>query len=148
MQQLLVQPRVDSVVSDQCQYGLVTRGSNAGLLPAKKPTRWASTSPQMLSRLSARCPGDHIHQHLVGGRAANAAFHPPELITSILRGMRDTADAGLKDVDNDVAMDVAMTCAGALRALPAHSLYAAHRESDLNHNKCPEVCQIKIPQWV
>ena len=83
MQKLLAHPRVNSVVSDQCQYGLVTPGGKGELMPAKKPTRWASTSPHMLNRLKARCPGDHIHQHLMGGRAANAAFYPPELIRNI-----------------------------------------------------------------
>ena len=93
MKRLLNHPGVNSVVSDQCQYGLLTPGPEGKLLPAKKPTRWASTSSHMLARLSARCPGNHEHQHLVGGRAANAAFYPPGLIINILRGMRDTADA-------------------------------------------------------
>ena len=137
MQKLLGHPRVNSVVSDQCQYGLVTPGIGGGLLPAKKPTCWASTSTQMLSRLSARCPGNHTHQHLIGSRAADAAFCPPELITNILRGMRNTADAEFKDVEHDVTMDVAMTCAGALHDLPAQPLRAAYRESE-----------IKIPQWL
>ena len=46
----------------------------------------------MLARLSTRCSKDHDHQHLLGGRAANAAYYAPELITEILRGIRDTAN--------------------------------------------------------
>lgn len=88
MKRLLNHPRVSTTISDQCQYGLVTPREDGGLLPAKKPTRWASTSSQMLDRLSARCPGDHLHQHLIGGCAANAAYYPPELITNIWRGCR------------------------------------------------------------
>ena len=35
----------------------------------------------------------HRHQHLVGGRVAEAAFHPLRLVRAIPKGMRATADA-------------------------------------------------------
>ena len=92
MLSLLAQPRVKSCVSDQCEYGLTTWNAAGEYVPAKKPTRWATTSDQMLHRLSQRCTGKHKHEHLLGGKAASAAFYPLPLITSILRGMRDTAD--------------------------------------------------------
>ena len=134
MEKLLSHVRVNTIVSDQCQYGLLTPGPNGQLMPAKKPTKWASTSPQMLARLSARCPGDHVHQHLIGGRAADAAFYPPELVTNILRGMRDTADAECNDpCMTHVDMTVAMARAGSLHDIPAYSLKASYRESDLSH---------------
>ena len=63
------------------------------MVAAKKPTKWATTSEEMRSRLSTRCSKTHSHQHLLGGRAAAAAFYPMPLITEIIRGMRDTADA-------------------------------------------------------
>ena len=46
----------------------------------------------MITRLSKRCGGEHAHQHLVGGRAKHAEDYPLELISEILRGIRDTAD--------------------------------------------------------
>ena len=46
----------------------------------------------MIERLSKRCGGDHVHQHLVGGRAKHAEDYSLELISEILRGVRDTAD--------------------------------------------------------
>ena len=46
----------------------------------------------MIKRLSKRCGGDHAHQHLVGGRAKHAEDYSLELISEILRGIRDTAD--------------------------------------------------------
>ena len=98
----------------------------------------------MLSRLNDRCPSDHIHQHLVGGRAANAAFYPPALMTNIRGGVRGTADAEFKDAEHGVTMDVAMTCAGALHDLPAHSLCAAYRESDLNHDNAQKSLKFKF----
>ena len=86
-------PGVGITVSDQCEYGLTTWGPDGTPMPAKKPTKWMSSSPQMLECLSRRCAGKHVHQPLMGGRAAEAAFYPMDLITAILRGMRNTADA-------------------------------------------------------
>ena len=60
---------------------------------AKKPTRWMTNSIFMADALNVRCDGSHEHQHLVGGRAAGAAFYPPKLLRAILRGMSLTRDA-------------------------------------------------------
>ena len=90
---LLDHPRVGAVVSDQCEYGLLTPDPSGVPTPAKKPTRWMSSSPFMLQRLSRRCSGEHQHQHLVGGRAKAAEDYSLDLITEIRRGMRDPADA-------------------------------------------------------
>ena len=134
MKKLLRIKGVLTVVSDQCQYGLMTPGPDGRLMPAKKPTRWASSSIQMTKRLSKRCDKSHMHQHLMGGRAANAAFYPPELITEILRGIRDTADASHKDPEHSSAMMLALARAGALHDQPAKSIVAAFREADLGHS--------------
>ena len=76
MVQLLENPSVKTVVSHQCEYGLTSPDEKGVLQPVKKPTRWMSSSERMISRLSRRCSGTHTHQHLVGGRAAAAAFYP------------------------------------------------------------------------
>ena len=96
-------PNVGVTVGDQCQYGLVTPSAEhpEESMPAKKRTRFMSPSRFMLKRLSRVCPGDHDHQPLIGGRAAEAAFYPLPLVVEILRGMRDTADHEHQD-DNDV----------------------------------------------
>ena len=47
----------------------------------------------MLSQLSLLCKGDHAHQPLLAGRAAEAAFYPLGLYNAILKGMRLTSDA-------------------------------------------------------
>ena len=83
---LLKHPRVRTIVSDQCEYGLVTPNEHGELTPAKKPTRWATTSEQMVKRLSKRCTRTHDHQPLLGGRAAAAAFYPLPLITKNPQG--------------------------------------------------------------
>ena len=133
MLRLLKNSKVDVTVADQCMYGLVTKGPNGEEMSAKKPTQWASTSPQMLKRLSTRCDGTHVHQHLIGGRAAAAAYYPPKLISQILRGMRDTADAEHVESPWTPEMGVAMVAAAMHHDQPATSLTAVYRESDLAH---------------
>ena len=133
MLRLLGNRIVNVAVADQCMYGLVTKGLHGEEVPAKKPTQWASTSPQMLKRLSTRCDGSHPHQHLIGGRAAAAAYYPAKLITQILRGMRDTADAAHTESEWTPEMSVAMIHAALHHDQPATSLVAAYRESDLAH---------------
>ena len=73
------------------------------MLPAKKPTRFMSSSRHMLKRLNVRCDGGHQHQHLSGGRASAAAFYPMKVVTEIVRGMRDTWDAEHVDESEVVA---------------------------------------------
>ena len=129
---LLAMPKVSSVVSDQCEYGLLTPGPGGVPMPAKKPTRWASSSPQMLKRLSKRCSRDHDHQQLVGGRAKACENYSPELITEILRGIRDTADHEEEWGDECVSsLDATMMSAALLHDVRTSSLVAAYRAQDL-----------------
>ena len=132
MLRLLKDSRVGTSAADQCMYDLTTTDSDGNQVAAKKPTQWASSSPQMLARLSVRCDKSHSHQHLVGGRAAAAAYYPAKLISQILRGMRDTADAeALKKPEWTPAMAIAMASASMCHDEPPISLVAAYRESDL-----------------
>ena len=74
--------------------GLTVNGPNGGEpMQPKKPTRWKTNSIFMSDALNARCDGSHDDQHLVGRRAAGAAFHPPNLLRAILRGVSMTRDA-------------------------------------------------------
>ena len=94
IEELCQDPRVHSVVCDQCQFGLVTKGNKRGqLMPAMKPTRFVSSSRHMLECLDKRCDRSHQHRHLTGGRCKDAAFYPLPLVKAILRGIRCTADA-------------------------------------------------------
>ena len=92
-------PLTHVVVADQCMYGLLSPTPGGGELPAMKPTRFLTSSPEMAARLSTRCSKDHQHQQLVGGQAAAAAFYPLKLIKAMLLGMRDKADAKSKLLD-------------------------------------------------
>ena len=55
--------------------------------PAKKPTRFVSNGWCLLEELCRRCPGDHSHQPLMGGRAAAAAEYPDDLCHAVCRGL-------------------------------------------------------------
>ena len=76
---------VETIIGDQCMYGLVTMTGN-GKQPARKRTRFMSNAPEILKRLSRRCLGEHQHQHLVSGRARGAAEYPDDLCRAICQG--------------------------------------------------------------
>eukprot|EP00969_Alexandrium_andersonii_P044434 1949924-Alexandrium_andersonii.AAC.1 len=74
---------------------------DASPMLARKPTRWASSSLEVLKRVCLRCTNEsepeptcwHRHGVLQGrlgsgvNRTAEAAVHPPALCTAILRGI-------------------------------------------------------------
>lgn len=103
---ILKHPRVLNVRSDQCEYGLYTRDSSGQLRLAKKPTRWATSSPQMAARLSKRCSRTHTHEPLLAGKAKAAEDCSDQLILEILRGMRDTEDALHADENEAACGDI------------------------------------------
>ena len=72
MEALLKHPRVSTTIGHQCMYGLTSKGPDGKEMPSMKPTRFASSSAQMLARLSMKCDQTHKHQQLVGGRAAGS----------------------------------------------------------------------------
>ena len=81
---------VATVTNHQCMFGLMTPGPDGTPTPAKKPTKWMSNSKYMLDALVGRCDGTQPHQHLMGGRAAAAAFYPAPLLRAMIKGMADT----------------------------------------------------------
>ena len=76
--------------ADQCMYGLTTRTDGGGTAPALKPTKFLTNSEPMARLLRTRCDKSHVHQALVSGRCADAAFHPLPLVRTLIRGIRDT----------------------------------------------------------
>ena len=96
----------------------------------------------MLKRLSRRCKGDHHHEHILGGRAKDAALYPLPLIVEILRGMRDEADHKFHVYDSD---DATMNMVSAIHAtfpppLPTHTAqYDAERRAEQDKDRRCEV---------
>ena len=98
---------------DQCMYGLLITGQSEGeLMAAKKPTRFASNSWFILEELQIRCDGGHVHQPLVGGRAAKAAEYPDDLCEAFGRGL-----AGQIAYDRSHRVCTGVLSAPALRSL-------------------------------
>jgi hypothetical protein len=65
----------------------MTSTAGGSQAPAKKPTRFMSSSPAMLEALSKKCRGGHAHAPLLGGtRARDAAVYPPGLCRAITQG--------------------------------------------------------------
>ena len=91
--QLKRRPNVVSTECDQCMYGCVAMGAGGEYTPARKSTRFLTSSPLMAQRLSTKCDKSHSHVPLLGKNLSEASFYPVQLRLSILRGMRDQADA-------------------------------------------------------
>jgi hypothetical protein len=88
MQDLLTQKGVCTTTADACRFGMTAMDRNGVQGPVKKPTRWASNAPLVLEELGLKCEGQHPqHVRLLGGRAAQAAIYPPELIAAIISGI-------------------------------------------------------------
>ena len=75
MIKVLSKPGVNSVVGHMCRQGMRIQAPDGRELPVRKPTRWASSAPEVLRRLGARCtneglrpggPGWHDHTALEG----------------------------------------------------------------------------------
>ena len=93
---LMKDPYSHLVVADQCQYGLVTPSESDPnvMLPALKPTKFLTNSKAMASQLDKRCPRDHVHQPLMGGRCKDASYYPAKLVRAILKGIALQAAEG------------------------------------------------------
>ena len=67
---------VNTIVGDQCHFGLGTTGGDGKHRAARKRTRLMSNAPEVLKELGMLCRGEHEHQHLLSNRAAPAAVYP------------------------------------------------------------------------
>ena len=92
VQGLLKDNRVVASISDQWEFGLTPTDNLGNIVRALKPTEWAISSMQMVSRLGKRFSKIHRHQALMGRRAASADLGQTALISKFLRGIRDTVD--------------------------------------------------------
>ena len=106
MTALLREPQVIKVVSDLCQFGLVTCVDGV-FMPAKKTTGFATNSPDIAAEISKRCMGHHVHGQLLGGRAKFAQEYTPALCHAICLGLRKhLARERLEDPGNSVMCEV------------------------------------------
>ena len=92
VQKIMRQHGVQTVTSDQCQYGQKDMNGH----PIRKPTRWMSNAAEVLKTLGRRCAGRRgacsmggMHATCSGSRAKAAAIYPFVLCKAILQGMRN-----------------------------------------------------------
>ena len=77
-----------TVKADQCMFGQATRGARRGTTaPARKRTRFMTTSYHIAKELDRRCAGAHSHQRLTEGRAAEGPRFTPAMCRAICRGL-------------------------------------------------------------
>ena len=101
IRKLMEMEGVQVTVADQCMYGLVTNGVGGRETPAQKKTKFMTNSPCIAKELQRKCDGKHVHQPLIGGRAAGAARYPRELCRAICQGLMEEmrrVKEGLKKV--------------------------------------------------
>ncbi len=83
MQHIMQLPGAFVCRTDMCRYGMRVRdGLNL------KPTRWVTNSWEVARELQRRCNGEHEHEALLGGKAADAAVYPPQLCQAVVRGLK------------------------------------------------------------
>ena len=129
VKQLRNMPGVYCVRADQCAFGLQTHGPDGKPMYAKKPTRFLTNSLAMARMLQRLCDKSHKHQQLSGGRCADAAFYPLELIRSMIRGMseQEQLDSARKsEMEENAIM---------MNALTSKSVPSSKRPSDTELRK-------------
>ena len=97
-------PHLYAVTMNMCQFGMTTPNSRGEPTPVKKPTRWLTNSPCLADSLEKHCPGDHVHEPLLGGKAKAAQEYPPKLCAQIVSGFAaqlklDLASVGVEMIE-------------------------------------------------
>ena len=89
MSEILQYEGIKIIDFDMCQYGMTSHidGKNGPMGPVLKPTGMLTNSWCLQRELSLRCPRNHDHVHLVGGRASAAQEYPKALCEAICRGI-------------------------------------------------------------
>ena len=77
---------------DMCAYGLAVDNGGFNL----KPTGILTNSKFIAKRMSRRCPGDHPHVPLIGGKAVKAQVYTKQFCEEIIKGIKEqiVADGG------------------------------------------------------
>ena len=80
---------VRKVETHMCLSGMGSKIGRVGseLGPVFKPVRFPPNCPGILREPARKCPRDHQHVNLVGGRAAGAAIYLPGPCRAICRGV-------------------------------------------------------------
>ena len=145
MKKLMRNRKVTAVECDQCMYGCTAMDSDGEYLPARKSTRFLTTSQGMALRLHHKCYRSHSHVPLRGKNPSEASFYPVELRLSILRGMRDQADSDANDkMDVDSEINVAELKASKFSDDAVMSVATICAEVPRRKEEQPKVAKLKL----
>ena len=86
MLQFILEFGVESVKTNMCSFGMMSRDENGpGLV--SKPTRIMSSAVEVLKKIEKPCRGGHRHVHLVAGKAKAAQVYPKKFCTTLCAGI-------------------------------------------------------------
>ena len=127
--EVLEDPRVVSIVFDQCQVGLKTPYG-----PAKKPTELIASSEELLKPFVGKvCQGTHVHVPLTGQAASRAQVWPYEMCSRLAHGIERLVVSELKTIREDsIEPAFPAVAAGTDEGPPAE----AEEDPDLKWRKC------------
>ena len=83
MLSLLHRPSIHKITADQCAFELRSSQNNYH----KKPTAFATNHLKIAETLHRRCPGGHVHEHILGDRRVSrrSQVYPDKLVDAILQ---------------------------------------------------------------
>ena len=84
-------PGTRVVRGDQCMFGQSAWHHNEHgwcRRHARKRTGWLTNVPELAEILDVECDASHEHASMIGGTAKPTERYPPELVASILKGIR------------------------------------------------------------
>ena len=87
-------PGVSTVCGPMCSWDMELDDGTQQTTRVYKRTKWLTNSRRLASLLDRWCSdqlgnGYHVHVHLVGGLAAQAAQYSPKLVAEVLREVKD-----------------------------------------------------------
>ena len=134
MEKLAAEEGVQCVRTDMCQFGMTSRTAGIGspLGHVLKPIGFLTNCKHIARELSKRCPREHDHVPLVGGRAAAAAIYPPDLCCAICRGL-----AAQLQEDSGSKIDIQLLDISGLKSLSSLCMEATTAALNGQHKEEP-----------
>ena len=108
MKALQALPGVFTVKGPMCRWDMpITTRGETGV--AYKMTRYVTNSPKLAAVLEGQCSNKtggpfHVHTHLIGGIAWQAAKYPPKMVKAVLQALKEqmVADGTLSAIELQV----------------------------------------------
>ena len=83
---MLLKEDVELVIVDMCDFGMVSTNKYGEAL-VRKRTKILTNSPEVARRVARKCSGDHVHTHLMNGKAKRAQLYPRAFSKAVCEGI-------------------------------------------------------------